>query len=705
MTGQLFWGSARLGFRFEWDADSPVRIAGVTGDREVPLYAIPLVEILTADHGSQPAADRLVHTELGTLLRYVSHTEEQGADGRRLVVEQAAEGVDATVIIELLDRAGAAVRSRVEVRATEGRTLVLRSVASWSMGFTQPGRDDNLEGWQRVHGVSDWFGEGRWTRSPLRGNDFPGLSTELAGDHDPRGHWSVTSDGTWSTGHHLPVAGLETAGLAFAWQIEHNGAWRWELGEDLRGAYFSLSGPTDTDSAWTRVLRPGQTFTSVPVTVSAGSDFTDAVAALTDFRRAARRPHPDNAAMPVVFNDYMNTLDGDPTTEKLLPLIAAAADAGAEIFCIDAGWYDDSGDWWPTVGEWQPSTTRFPGGLGEVIDAVRDAGMVPGLWLEPEVVGVRSPVAESLPREAFLQRHGQRIVEHHRYHLDLRHPAAVRHLDGVVDRLVAEFGIGFFKLDYNIDPGPGTDRDADSVGDGLLEHNRAHLAWLDRLLDRHPDLVVENCSSGAMRMDFAMLSRLAMQSTSDQQDFTRFPPIAAAAPIALLPEQAASWAYPQPGMSDEEAAFCLVTGLLGRFYVSGHLNRMNERQRRTVAEAIAAAKTLRGAVANGRPHWPAGLPGWTEPWIALGLRDSVENGTGDELVSVWRRGGPPTTELRFPHFAGRDVTVTTVFPADLPEWKTAWDPSTGTLAVRAGDADIAARTLHLSTDSPALRQK
>ncbi|MGZ2843838.1 hypothetical protein AAER21_17785, partial [Pseudomonas aeruginosa] len=90
-----------------------------------------------------------------------------------------------------------------------------------------------------------------------------------------------------------------------------------------------------------------------------------------------------------------------------------------------------------------------------------------------------------LPAEAFLQRHGQRVVEHDRFHLDLRHPAARAHLDGVVDRLVADFGLGFFKMDYNINPGPGTDRDADSVGDGLLGHNRAVLDWLDGVLDRH----------------------------------------------------------------------------------------------------------------------------------------------------------------------------------------------------------------------------
>ena len=94
--------------------------------------------------------------------------------------------------------------------------------------------------------------------------------------------------------------------------------------------------------------------------------------------------------------------------------------------------------------------------------------MVPGLWLEPEVVGVRSPVADLLPADAFFTRGGQRVVEHGRYHLDLRHPAAVKHLDEVIDFLVGDLGVGYLKLDYNINAGPGTDAGGLSAGAGLL---------------------------------------------------------------------------------------------------------------------------------------------------------------------------------------------------------------------------------------------
>ena len=173
--------------------------------------------------------------------------------------------------------------------------------------------------------------------------------------------------------------------------------------------------------------------------------------------------------------------------------------------------------------------------------------------------------------------------------------------------------------------------------------------------------------------------------------------------MSLLPEQAASWAYPQPGMSDEEVAFCLVTGLLGRFYVSGYLNRMTPGQLAQVSEAVAVAKGLRAEITAGHPTWPLGLPGWTDPWVALGLR-----GERGDLVSVWRRPGvgtagagadgadaPGSAVLHLPHLAGRDLAVETVFPTALPAWRTDWDAATGTLTVHADDAPVAARTLRL----------
>ena len=60
----------------------------------------------------------------------------------------------------------------------------------------------------------------------------------------------------------------------------------------------------------------------------------------------------------------------------------------------------------------------------------------------------------------------------------------------VIDRVVADYGVGYIKMDYNIDAGLGTEIDADSFGDGLLEHNRAYLDWIRSIKQKYPDLIV-----------------------------------------------------------------------------------------------------------------------------------------------------------------------------------------------------------------------
>ncbi|MEA9984115.1 alpha-galactosidase [Subtercola sp. RTI3] len=725
-------GNDRLEIVLVHSGDTPLRIArwGLRGATADVAGGQPLVEILTVDAGHVPSTPRLVGTAVGSRLRYVGHSVSERPGWSILSVELAEQraavgwtgdgdpleaGLSVVASIEVPLHAAAA---RVVVTVTNGggQARVLRSVTSLALRVglgtdlaTAP-RDLDFS-WAK----SDWIGESRWQTESLEQAGLVELELASHENSDARGCLSFASSGSWSSGQVVPTGALASrnrtnvdgagagvgagaldaaGGGALAWQIEHNGGWRYELGENHEGSYLALSGPTDDDHQWLAVLEPGDSFTTVPVTLAAGTDLESAFAALTDYRRAARRGHPDARALPVVFNDYMNTLMGDPTTARLLPLIDAAAEAGAEVFCIDAGWYDDSGDWWYSVGEWKPSTVRFPRGLAEVVEHIRSKDMVPGIWLEPEVVGVHSAALAGLPEEAFFSRHGQRVVEHGRYHLDFRHPAAIAHVDEVVDRLVAEFGIGYFKLDYNINPGAGTDLSASSAGEGLLQHNRAHLAWLDAVLDRHPALTIENCASGAMRMDFAMLSRLQLQSTSDQQHPHAYPPIAAAAPLSMLPEQAANWAYPQPAMSDEEIAFTLCTGILGRFYLSGHLDTMSIPQQTLVAEAVAAHKRVRHEIAVSHATWPLGLEQWDSPWVAFALGD-----TDSRLLTVWKRlGADARIEIPLPAFAGGPLVVSTVFPRRLQPWEHEWNAHTGILTLFADVEGVSARTLRVSRE-------
>lgn len=106
----------------------------------------------------------------------------------------------------------------------------------------------------------------------------------------------------------------------------------------------------------------------------------------------------------------------------------------------------------------------------------------------------------------------------------------LEHADRVISRLVEEYGISYIKMDYNINAGIGTEYAADSPGDGLLQHNRAYLSWLKNIMARYPQLVIENCGSGGLRMDYALLQQHSIQSVTDQTDYRLMASIAASAP-------------------------------------------------------------------------------------------------------------------------------------------------------------------------------
>ena len=327
----------------------------------------------------------------------------------------------------------------------------------------------------------------------------------------------------------------------------------------------------------------------------------------------------------------MNCLFGDPTTEKELPLIDAAAEAGCEYYVIDAGWYAP-GLWWDSVGEWQESRERFPGGIKEVTDYIRGKGMVPGVWLELEVMGINCEKAKNAPDDWFFIRHGKRVFDRSRYQLDFRNPAVIDHVNEVIDRVVNEYGVGYIKMDYNIEPGIGTELDADSVGAGLLAHERAYLAWLDSVFKKYPDLVIENCSSGGLRIDYALLSRYSIQSTSDQEDYQNYASIAVNAPAGLTPEQAAVWSYPQRNGDEEETIFNMVNAMLLRIHQSGHLAELSPERVALVKEGISYYKEIRSDIKKALPDWPIGLADTRATFLCSALK--TEN---KAYLTVFRR--------------------------------------------------------------------
>ncbi len=579
-------------------------------------------------------------TAPGYMLAFIDMKDEYNELGRKLTITQKDERTGAKVISYMQFYKGTSTIRMYHDVINEGDTeQTLEYISSfYYLGIEKEGKESSDTKMKLTYACHGWQKE-----MNFRTVTFPDMGlgqTQPTVLQRTSSTFELTNTGNWSTKRYLPMGYLENteAGTGLYWQIEHNGSWHTEISDENNHFYLALSGPTEIQSHWFQCLKPGERFTSVPVAVGVSdADFDKAMGQLTKYRRMIRRPNADNENLPVIFNDYMNCLFGAPTTEKELPLIDAAAEIGCEYYVIDAGWYAP-GEWWDSVGEWQPSIERFPNGIEEVTEYIRKKGMVPGLWLELEVMGINCEKAKKAPDDWFFVRHGKRVFDRSRYQLDFRNPEVIAHVDEVIDRVVNKYGVGYIKMDYNIEPGIGTELYADSVGQGMLEHERAYLAWLDGIFQKYPGLVIENCSSGGLRTDYAMLSRYSIQSTSDQEDYRNYATIAANAAAALTPEQAAVWSYPMKNGDMEETIYNMVNALLLRIHQSGHIVEISPSRRELVKEGIEYYKKIRSDIRQAVPAWPLGLAGSLDTWLSSALR--VKEKT---YLAVWRRYGEQDT--------------------------------------------------------------
>ena len=672
---------------------SPFSDADISSWGKTEPFNVVEVQVSGLDRAGERHGTKYVRTSPGYRLVLKEFRDDRNAAGRKIEVETQDEetGLVVTSHYQFYDGI-AVVRAWTTLYNGGKEDLGIEYVSSFAItGIEKEGirlPEDKLELWIPHNG---WQKELHWNRYRL--DELGMSSTQPEAIRRTSKTIGINNAGNWSTKEYIPMGYLynEEAGSALYWQIEHNGSWYWEIADQDGHLYLKLSGPTEHQSHWWKNLTPGESFESVPVSVgSLIGGFDEAMGELTKYRRAIRRPNADNENLPVIFNDYMNCLFADPTTEKELPLIEAAKEAGCEYYVIDAGWYAD-GFWWDYVGEWLPSAKRFPNGLEEVTNRIVEKGMVPGVWLELEVMGIKCPLADQVPEDWYFIRHGKKVSDRSRYQLDFRNPAVQKYASDVIDRLVRDYRVGYIKMDYNIELGIGTEIGADCFGEGLLGHERAYLEWLEGIFEKYPQLVIENCSSGGLRMDYAMLSRYSIQSTSDTEDYIKYSTIAANAPSALTPEQAAVWSYPLKEGDDEEAIFNMVNAMLLRIHQSGHLAQISRERFALVKEGIDYYKKIRRDLRQGLPFWPLGPASYQDGWASVAIVSGKKT-----YMAVWRRGSQEST-VTLPHkcLRGKKAEAVCAYPADGRGCRFAWNNTLGELTVELSEK-ISARIFEIT---------
>ena len=195
-----------------------------------------------------------------------------------------------------------------------------------------------------------------------------------------------------------------------------------------------------------------------------------------------------------------------------------------EYVWMDAGWYGENttpspdefeGDWYIHVGDWRVSKNIFPNGLEEVSKAIHDAGMKFLLWLEPERAKAMVPAVQDHP-EYFLSDGNEKNTNRL---LNLGNPEAFEYIKNILVEMIEKLKVDCYRQDFNFYPldfWRNNDAD-DRRGITEIKHiNGLYKLW-DILLDKFPNLLIDNCSGGGRRLDIEMFRRSIPLWRSDFQ--------------------------------------------------------------------------------------------------------------------------------------------------------------------------------------------
>ena len=285
----------------------------------------------------------------------------------------------------------------------------------------------------------------------------------------------------------------------------------------------------------TYVLMPGETFTtpSMHIGIAAGG-LDDAVNAMNAHLRRSVLNVPE-AAEPQMYVGAGMGPEHDMSLATTKAFIDQFALMGAEVFIIDAGWFNKPGrqDDWVFTGDWHYDPERYPNGIREVRDYARSKGLKFGLWMEVERVGNKDVKAA---HPDWMCRYSDGFEADL---LDMTNPEAAAWAEGEIARCIEEYGMDLLRVDYNIS-GRSYFHARDAAGtteDSAVRHYRAVYAMYERLKKRFPNVVFENCAGGGGRTDVGLMRFFSHSWVSDNQIPPRSVMITNGMTMALPPER------------------------------------------------------------------------------------------------------------------------------------------------------------------------
>jgi alpha-galactosidase len=482
-------------------------------------------------------------------------------DGARIVLGHDGESIsDAPALCVTIDRrrierfvepavTNGADRSTITGRL-EGTAVVaswaanrLAGMDSWEFTLVLTNHGDEPVAVTRMDPVSLIVGNG-WRTSgyrsawgdeyrPVRGSSSHDLILESRSGRSSNGAvpWlglERTTDGTAGDG--IRARSSAAISLAVAW----SGNWHIHA---MAGGHVTAG-----ISPWRLLidLAPGASVTAPGVVVTISDDL-DAASVITQ-RAVADDWLPRSAAseaLPVEWNHWWPYEDVEITEALIAQNAAIAGEIGVDVVTVDAGWFgaaDAGSDWQLQRGDWHlVNTERFPSGLAALGNSIRAGGPDAGMWIEAEAVGRLAALRRDRPELLALAVEGLDPDPSYRFmtvsvdeddptflgYVCLGSAAGREHMLESMSALVTATSATWIKLDFNIDPDAGCTRTdhGHGAGDGLFRHVEGLYSVLDEFRARHPEVLLESCSSGGLRLDLGLARHVHAFFLSDP-DYT-----------------------------------------------------------------------------------------------------------------------------------------------------------------------------------------
>lgn len=503
-----------------WAVDDAGRLRQVTfgpggtgRSPDVPVHLYPLAYPTFGEEPLREPAMRATHADgvTSTRLRVTAITSTP-VDGHAscgdLVHRVALVDRAAPLEVDLVVRTWPChdlVEQWVEVRNAGAAPVRLHQEAAAAPTFA--GTDPHLTHWG-----GGWAAE--WTETTERLT--PGTKVV------------ASAGGVRSSLHRAPLVHLapdgpvgETEGRVGACAVMWGGDVRFDAEVTLHGQQRLVVGHQHVGAE--RVLEPGEAFESPHVLWTwseAGAG--PASRALQQFvREEVVRDGPRTRA--TVANTW-EAVGFALHPDGLAAQIDRAADAGAELFLLDDGWFgtdhprdDDT----TGLGDWVVDRRKLPDGLGPLVERTLARGMRFGLWVEPEMVNPASRLYAEHPDWVIGEPGRDRRTERSQLVLDLCREDVRRFVVGTIDRLLSDHpGISYLKWDANRDiTEPGSSAlPADRQSHLAVDRVRATWAVMAEVAERHPDVELMLCASGGGRSDLGTLRWFHELWTSDDTD-------------------------------------------------------------------------------------------------------------------------------------------------------------------------------------------